>query len=234
MKILTTSDIHGDISQLLYDSIRKHNPDVLTISGDVAPTSRILPRSDLGQLGWFTYVFIPFCITFPELKIVMTFGNHDYVVIGDLEDLLIEHDLSHRVFVLINESVNIDGIVFYGNPYSLHFLGWNYNASEVELYLGCSNMCDDVDVFLTHQPPFGVCDRCHEDVFKDTNQPPTRPLGSHSILQIIEEKQPKFVVTGHIHTGSHRIKLVGKSKVINTSILNEEYKSVFEPKLIEI
>jgi Icc-related predicted phosphoesterase len=234
MKVLCTSDIHGDLSELLYNTIRDIRPGVLTISGDIAQTSYIQPRSDVGQFAWFEDEFIPFCSTFPDMKVVMTLGNHDYVNVEEIEDLLIEYGMDNRIFILINEMIIIDGVKFYGNPYSLNFNDWNYNTDEEGIYKACMNIPDDVNVFLTHQPALCTCDQIDEDYRKDNNLPANVHLGSMSMRDIIVEQQPEYVITGHIHTGSHRWKSLGDSKIINASILNEEYNSVYEPVLIEI
>ena len=73
---------------------------------------------------------------------------------------------------------------------------------------------EKVDILLTHNPPYGYLDLVDNPIVpKSWNG---KHAGSHSVLEYIKRKQPKYVICGHIHEARRRVK-IGKTTVINTS-----------------
>lgn len=230
MKILATSDTHGlnlkseIYNRLILDAINKNKPDVVTFSGDIFPNNNCNPKSDKGQYNYFKYTIIPFVEKY-NFKLVFTLGNHDYLSPILIEQLIHEYKLCDRIFLLLDKSVVIDGVKFYGTPWSLPFCNWNYQAHEQYIDEILGEMPSDVDVMLCHQPPFG-----YNDVVVGEGE----HIGSVQMYKKIVEKQPKYVLCGHIHTGSHEISNVGKTKIRNVSLLDESYNETFLPFLFDI
>lgn len=237
MKILAFSDTHNKAPltvDLIMKSIAIEQPDVIVIAGDFLANSHVFPKSDFGQCVDFEMGFIPFCQAV-GIPVVIIPGNHDYIEPSDVYQLLFKYDLSETVHFLVNDSVEIDGKIFYGSPLSTPFCGWNYNVEEEGIYKMCArNMPIKCDVFITHSPPHGHNDIVGEDNATDNNLLQTASLGSRAVYKIIDEYLPKWVICGHIHTGSHRVSHINNSKVVNVSILNESYQPQFEPFVFEI
>jgi Icc-related predicted phosphoesterase len=91
---------------------------------------------------------------------------------------------------LQNENYEFEGVKFFGSPQQLPFYGaFNSPESCLErIYKKCDK---DVDVLITHTPPYGVLDESSRGV----------KIGSKSLMSLIEEVKPKVHVFGHVHFG---------------------------------
>ena len=63
-----------------------------------------------------------------------------------------------KVHVLLGKAIVLDGICFYGSPWTPPFMAWHFMASEDKLAALYENMPKTVDVLITHGPPYGVLD----------------------------------------------------------------------------
>ncbi len=90
---------------------------------------------------------------------------------------------------------------------------------------------DDVDVLVTHGPPFGLLDQATPD---------GEHLGCIHLRNYIERVKPKLVCFGHIHgSGGSVLPLKhwdgeDDTILVNASVLDEKYKLVREPVILEI
>lgn len=85
-----------------------------------------------------------------------------------------------------------DGLCFAGFQWVKFFTGeWNYEASEEAIAYGLESLPADVDVLITHGPPFGVRDRNEDGV----------RCGSMSLRKHLRtrERPVKLLLFGHIH-----------------------------------
>lgn len=90
----------------------------------------------------------------------------------------------HKKRVEIKEGFNVVGFGF-STPTPFKTPG---ELSEEEIYSQMSSLPIDANtILITHSPPFGLFD----DVGVN--------IGSRSIRKIIEEKQPKLALFGHVH-----------------------------------
>ena len=91
---------------------------------------------------------------------------------------------------------------------------------------------DDVDVIVSHQPPYGYGDRVPDKyiVFQADGD---AHVGSKELLRTIDRVRPKFVICGHIHDGrgeyQHR-----ETRILNVALVNEQYERVHEPVIFEV
>lgn len=111
------------------------------------------------------------------------------------------------VTVLHGESVEIDGLSFYGLGYGIPrtpFGDWSCDLSETQ----ASDILDDchaADIMILHSPPRGHVDRTSQG----------HSVGSTAILAAIERVQPKLAVCGHIHDSWGQRSQIGKTEVAN-------------------
>ena len=206
MNILPISDIHGK-DEILYWIIDNINPelyDLVTVSGDLWEGGSLDKRE----------VWVEFQKQINK-PIVMILGNHDYTDASVFDDV-------DNIHLLHNESIEIDGVLFYGTPYTVRFCNWNWMSSEEELYEAWSKgIPDKLDVLLSHGPPHGYCDNCNQPVYGNTVD---STIGSASLRKVIEEKDIKYVFCGHIHTGDRVRAMECGTKVYNVSCVDESYK----------
>ncbi len=237
MRIAATSDLHG-LSTLTEKELQDFyaeegfkNVDVVVIAGDIGPS---YGRNSNGQRKDLKKGFLPWCKSL-DAQVVFTLGNHDYLEPEDIREEIEKAGLTDKVHLLINEEITIDGVTFYGNPWTPHFCNWNWNCTEEELVEHLGNMSDQVDVFITHGPPYDYCDRMHEEQHAANNQLANPPLGSSSTRTAMESAGPPWTVCGHIHTGSHKSVTTSiGTQVVNVSLRDEDYKAVYKPFVFEI
>lgn len=92
--------------------------------------------------------------------------------------------------ILIDESVEIDGLKFYGTPWQPRFFDWAFNLSEEELIPFWDKIPDDVDVLMTHTPSLSVLDKNIKG----------NECGSYTLADRIKDLSSlKVHLFGHIH-----------------------------------
>ncbi|CAL2052138.1 unnamed protein product [Caenorhabditis brenneri] len=110
-----------------------------------------------------------------------------------------------NVTYLLDQSVKIDGVKFYGSPY--HALpGYPfYKNRKNGLREVWERIPSDVDVLITHSPPLGYLDLFRNDRW-----------GCRYLLEKVEKYQPKFHIYGHVHQ-SYGAMTNGKTTFLNAA-----------------
>jgi Icc-related predicted phosphoesterase len=218
MKIVCISDTHGYLVPI-------PKCDLLLIAGDICP---VYDHSLSFQERWIKDNFYPWLFAQPASKTVYIAGNHDFIF-QDRPEALTEYITNvdrpmgiKNVYYLQDSYVNVDGLIIWGSPWQLPFGGWAFNASEAEIALALHNMPEKIDVLLTHGPPYGILDGVYEQKCIDS-WPEIVHTGSITYKNIIIEKRPKLAVCGHIHCAAGQ-EQIGKTLVVNASIVDENYK----------
>jgi len=103
-------------------------------------------------------------------------------------------------------------------------------TSDVELAKIYSKIPYKVDILMTHDCPYGTSDVILQDVPWNTGE----HIGCHPLGDAVDEKKPRFMLTGHLHSCTHEPQERGETIVTNVSVVNEEYKRVYEPHYFEI
>jgi hypothetical protein len=125
-------------------------------------------------------------------------------------------------FVYLQDSgVTLDGVSFWGTPWTIPFHGWGFNAREEVRELAFSQIPEGVDVLLTHGPPKVGGLGYLED----------KQLGDPVLDWHICRAKPKLVFCGHIHYSSGRsAEIIHEDKKItkmfNVAYLGEDYLRV--------
>lgn len=230
MKFAVTSDLHG--SPLLEKDMGVlHDVDTLLIAGDVFEMNRKIKK--------MTNFFDRIQSEYGVKNIIMTPGNHDHNIfeayLEDREDeagtsrrypyipRIYKADLleNHNVRLLIDEAVELDGIKIWGSPWSPRFYDWAFMKSEGELSNRYDLIPRDVDILLSHTPPWKK--ECPIDQIDWLDWEPKK-CGSVALTQAIEKIKPKYMFCGHIHSGSHKEFDIGGTKCYNVSYLGEDYE----------
>ncbi len=109
--------------------------------------------------------------------------------------------------VLHGDGTEIDGIPVYGIGGGIPvtpFGDWSFDHTEAEAGAMLSALPKGA-VLVSHSPPKGAL-----DVTSDG-----RSLGSISLREAIETKQPRLVVCGHIHDSAGQHDMIGSTPVVN-------------------
>ncbi len=96
----------------------------------------------------------------PQHAIIVP-GNHDECLERFLEPTLAF--FGPKIHVLLDQSFVLDGVRFYGSPWTPPFMRWSFMADENRLASLYDNMPPAVDVLVTHGPPRGILDPWMED-----------------------------------------------------------------------
>ena len=69
---------------------------------------------------------------------------------------------------------------------------------------------------------------------KSETYPNGIPAGNIYLFDEIVEKKPKYVLSGHIHSGDHVLQEYAGTKYANVSILDESYSIKYKPLTFEL
>ena len=171
LTIVLISDTHE-----LHREVEVPAGDVLIHAGDFTMDSRSAEKlidfnEWLGELPHAYRVVIP--------------GNHDSIVEHASRRALITN-----ATLLINESVEIMGLKFWGSP-TTPLLGEAFgvvsDTVRAKLY---SRIPADTDILLTHGPPHGILDKAPGS---------DRHEGCHQLFAAVQRVKPMLHVFGHVH-----------------------------------
>lgn len=221
MKILATSDLHGNLPEI-------PKCDLLLIGGDICPdfsdfrSGNAYGLADDGkaQAGWLDTTFHDWLDDIPAKNVVAIAGNHDYV----FEKKLPPIDL--RWTYLNDSTTTVEGLTIYGNPFVPNLRAWAFhggmnNRVDPVHFEGCPKA---VDIMLIHGPPFMYADKLNgggkwgnaEDMH----------VGDKTMAGMLfhQHVETSVYICGHIHEGfGHYNHPKVKGGVYNVSMVDEYY-----------
>jgi Icc-related predicted phosphoesterase len=246
MKIVHISDSH---SPKYHSKLIIPECDVLIHSGDIGGRTTNLELFEF--LSWFDAQ--------PAKKKIWIAGNHDICldikwanfpidpIINDVRIQVYKEakamlDKYPGITYLENTDYVYEGIKFYGSPItpSFHRQNWAFNADrgeEIKKYW--ARIPSDVNVLITHGPPYGIMDT----IPLKYKQTPDEDIhrGCQDLLNVIKKRLINLELHcfGHLHNHYGVIKHpVSNSREIlfsNGSILNEDYTQiVIKPLIINL
>ncbi|GAP72044.1 hypothetical protein SAMD00024442_22_37 [Candidatus Symbiothrix dinenymphae] len=196
MNILFLSDTHGKHHRL------KNLPpaDMLIHAGDVSRSGADYEVDDFMQ--WFGGLDY-------KHKIFIA-GNHDFWL-EDETVRRVQRMLPQNACYLCDSGVEIEGIKFWGSPVSPWFFGWAFNRNRGEDIRKHWQLIDkDVDVLITHTPPFGILDRTISGGHS----------GCEDLLKAVNQIKPRYHLFGHIHEAYGTVQS-GETTFVNGSVLDD-------------
>ncbi len=222
------SDLHGHEPEL-------DGGDLLIIAGDMTAADTIPQWVD-----FYDWLRIQ-----EYRKKVYIGGNHD----NFLTSCVSVEDPSHEFLKSIQEcqcddcdgiylcdsGIEFEGLKIWGSPWTKTFPGMNRKCKaftfnrDNDLFEKWLLIPDDVDILVTHAPPFCILDQC--GIFGPY-------VGDRHLRQCLEERvKPKLHVFGHIHENGGK-QIVFKRPgygtenntiCVNSSHVNERYQPVNKP-----
>lgn len=215
MRIACISDLHGCFPKI-------PECDVLVLAGDYCPHT-------YGALEWMNKQFAPWIENLSKrCKIVGIAGNHDFPFEADADKI------KPMAWTYLQDSgCEIDGVKFWGTPYTPRFFDWAFNADEPFLTETWAKIPGDTDVLITHGPPAGIGD------FSDFGK---EHCGSQSLFCKVMEVRPILHVFGHIHSCYGNWNLTHddgndgdwSTEFMNVSHVNDRYIPSNPPQIFEI
>jgi len=226
MRIAIASDIHGRFGNIVWPEA-----DILVLAGDVLKNFSHSKKTDaILQLDYIEESFDPHLALLRRQyeHIIFIPGNHDRAFELHARDAI--KKLTNAT-VMIDEALEIDGIRFYGSPWTPWFFGhhWCFNFPEhpnrykERAILTWSMIPDNVDVLVTHGPPRGILDEAGRGI----------RVGCPYLLERVMEIAPPLHVFGHIHEVYGKLEKNGTT-FINASIVTGNYQPTNAVHVVEI
>jgi Icc-related predicted phosphoesterase len=210
MRIVFISDTHN-----LHHGLSVPEGDMVIHSGDFMNSGR--HEHELSS-------FIDFYSSFPHKHKLVVPGNHDFWAEKYPEDTKRRFKEKDITF-LIHQSVIIEGLKFYGDPYQPWFYDWAFNLKRgEELRKNWEKVPDDTDILITHSPPYGHLDRV---ILGNTS------VGCEELKKRIDVVKPIISCFGHIHEAYGKEK-TKNTLFINSSVCDHRYNVINPPIVVDI
>lgn len=197
MKLALISDTHGELP----DPELFEDADAIIHAGDIGP--------DMDVKAWIRNVWEPW-VGKVEAPVYATFGNHDFPAKWGMVDNQIYAD-TYAV---------IGGHKIWFSPWSPRFYNWAWMKSEPELSEIYRKIPDDINIIISHSPPYQCCDQNIEG----------EHCGSKALrVRMQELPNLRYLICGHIHE-AYGMKMLGETTILNVASVNERY----EPRVDQI
>lgn len=210
------SDLHGHFPTL-------EDGDLLIVCGDL--TARDEDLEYIAFEEWFEVQ--------PYRRKIIIGGNHDNFLVKYGHNLFLATEESQPQY-LCDSGIEFEGLKIWGSPWTLTFPGMNPRCkaftvdTEEELADKFGMIPDNIDILITHGPPYGILDAVL-DVWSGT----VRHTGSNALLNVLDRLQPRLNAFGHIHEQGGKQMLYKHSGpntiCVNASIVDERYIPTHKP-----
>lgn len=217
MKITLIADMHGNLKFSVPEA------DLLLVAGDLCPAHHEAYLSIDQQADWLGVEFRYWLVDQPVKECVAVAGNHDWIWEKDKKRV---PRMNANFHYLEDESIELMGVKIHGTPWQLPFNNWAFNKNPEKIKLHWENIPNDTDILICHSPPYGIMDTVKYDGR-------SRQIGSASLRKRIFEIKPKIVVFGHNHD-KYGVEEHKGIRFVNCSLVNEQYRMVKKPIVLEI
>lgn len=210
MRLVCISDTHNQ-----HEALRLPSGDVLIHAGDFTGMGRANEVE----------AFAKWLGAQPHRHKILIAGNHDW---------LFERDNAQarawlarycpKVHYLQDSGVEIEGVKFWGSPWTPYFLNWAFNLKRGKpLADKWAQVPSDRQVLITHGPPLGILDLTRHG----------KNVGCEELAAALENRlRPKVHVFGHIHE-SYGTYTRNGTKFVNASSCTEFYEATNAPVVID-
>ncbi|MEM6604460.1 MAG: metallophosphoesterase [Pseudomonadota bacterium] len=209
MQLTIIADTHGD-----HEALGSMSGEVLIHCGDVLNlfnepwNDLVLERID----AWFGR---------QEFDLILCIGgNHDV----ELQRLSASgHKPFENAHYLEGEEYTFEGVKFFGAPWVPHLQGHAFFVEDDSLAEKWEHIPGDVDVLITHTPPYGIMDTSSAGLV----------LGCPHLSRKLAQLNPGVHCFGHVHKGSG-VEKRDNTTFINAALVNRDYKICRRPFIVEI
>lgn len=212
--ICAFSDCHGYIPSEIPEC------DILCIAGDISPLR--IQCDPANMTDWIESIFIPQINKLACKKIFLVAGNHDFVFEHDgyVENILrLFETKCPKLTYLENEFSTYEDLVIYGSPNVIGPEGWAFYDEDLAGIRYTYKKIPLADIAIFHQP---LWQNDNGTVLQ--NNFPRVNYGSMILDNIVYERKPELVLTGHVHSGNHNlVKINDRTKIANVSLKDENY-----------
>lgn len=210
MRVVATSDLHGDLPDI-------PECDLLLLAGDVCPMDN---HNQEYQSLWMTSHFSPWLRRQPARHAVFIAGNHDFVC--QREGFGVQPEEFGAVY-LQDSCLEIDGLRIWGTPWVPGLPQWAFHASDQESRHYFEQIPENIDLLLSHGPVAGILDDVHG-----------QSTGSSILASRLQRISPALFISGHIHERGGEVEQIGETTFVNASRMDENYSPAHNPIEIDL
>lgn len=237
IKVKVFSDCHGYLPNITEEF------DLLLIAGDITPCAWGY-GSKIVQLDWIYNEFKEWLDNLPYRtsmsKVYLVPGNHDRVfdgitenerkilkeTLGNKFELLLHEE---KTFTNISEDGNLKEIRIFGTPFCKKFGNWSFMYDDEILTDLYNEIPEGLDILITHDPPtLNNLGMISEGRQKGVN------AGNSILAERVLKIKPKYLFSGHIHSGNHSFEEYEGILMANVAHVNEQYYPVFKVLSFEL
>ncbi|MEX2475284.1 metallophosphatase domain-containing protein [Marinobacter sp.] len=209
MRLVCISDTHS-----MHRQIQVPEGDILIHAGDCLGVGTLEELEDLDS--WFAEQ--------PHRHKILIAGNHDWCFQDEPQDA---RALVQNAHYLQDSSFELEGLTFWGSPWTPVFFNWAFNLERGErMAERWAQIAAGTDVLITHGPPAGILDAV-----------PTATgflnVGCEDLTRAVETLAPKLHIFGHIHEGYGQ-QQIGQCRYINASTCTGCFQPLNPPIVIDL
>lgn len=224
MKICVISDTHTKHQKLTIPEC-----DVLIHAGDFTWTGKY----------WEVMNFLRWFHDQPARHKIFIAGNHEETFDRThpkfsprIASLVTLYD---DIIYLENQACEVDGIKFYGTPWTPWFYDWGFNGVEGgrppeegkmlrDIY---GHIPQDTNVLICHGPPYDILDKSNEG-------DRTGSVEMRKLLESDKFMDLRLYLCGHIHEARGHEIACGGVHICNVASLERDYEMTHPPVIIEL
>ncbi|KPQ00245.1 metallophosphatase domain-containing protein [Marinobacter sp. HL-58] len=209
MRLVCISDTHS-----MHRQVTVPDGDILIHAGDCLGVGTLDELEDLDN--WFSEQ--------PHRHKILIAGNHDWC----LQDEPAEAEALIRNAIYLRDSgVEIEGLKFWGSPWTPVFFDWAFNLPRGEAIAErWAQIPADTDILITHGPPAGILDQV---ITANDSQ----SVGCDDLTGELKRLDLRVHVFGHIHE-SYGQRPMDQCLFVNASTCNGRFKPLNPPVVIDI
>ncbi len=153
-------------------------------------------------------------------RILCIGGNHDFEIQARAER---GGPVFRNAEYLQDQAYEYRGVRFYGSPWTPELVNWAFYLDDDELRDRWELIPDEVEVLITHTPPFGILDRNSSG----------RNCGCRELQRRLLNLHPRIHCFGHIHASAGTTSMNGTT-FVNASMVNRRYEIVRDPVELDV
>jgi len=215
MKICIISDTHG-----MHDQIIVPSCDILIHCGDISFFGK--PCEVDSFIKWFKQQ--------PAINKVYVLGNHEVELAKLSYSERLEILSEGGIHYLENTSVTLEGLKFWGSPYTPKYGDWAFMLRAAALRNCWDQVPDNINILITHGPPYKILDFTEDGEHKDEGE---HAGCEHLLKKVYQLPLLKLHCFGHLHSGFGVLQQ-GNITFVNAASCNNRYEPVNQPIIIEL